>query len=200
MRGQAVNIVLAAALVVSLAAHWYVRQPAVHPNLEYMPTMVRGPAYESYESNPNFADRLTQRPPVAGTIARDAMPLGYAATPADAVRAGNELTNPFSASDAEALARGRLTYERYCVPCHGVTGVGDGPIVARGFRRPPTLLRAFTRSMKDGQLFHIVTFGRGAMPGHAAQIPVDDRWKALLHVRALQSAAPQPGLPSPSAE
>jgi mono/diheme cytochrome c family protein len=30
--------------------------------------------------------------------------------------------------DKEASARGRLTYERYCVSCHGKTARGDGPL------------------------------------------------------------------------
>lgn len=191
MRGHRMNVALLVVLLASLGAHWYVRRPAMYLNVEFFPDMARGPAFSPYEGNPNFADGMTLRPPVAGTIARGMTPLGYGPTAVDAMRAGNELTNPFTAADRRALDRGKVTYERYCEPCHGAAGVGDGLVVERGFRKPPTLLRPFTRQMKDGQMFHLVTFGRGAMPGHGSQIPVDDRWKALLHVRALQSAPAQ---------
>jgi mono/diheme cytochrome c family protein len=37
--------------------------------------------------------------------------------------------------DKEASAKGRLTYERYCVSCHGKTARGDGPL-AKDLRVP----------------------------------------------------------------
>jgi hypothetical protein len=43
--------------------------------------------------------------------------------------------------------------------------------------------------MKDGQLFHVVTYGQGNMPAHAAQLSQDDRWQVILHLRSLQQAA-----------
>ncbi len=47
--------------------------------------------------------------------------------------------------------------------------------------------------MKDGQMFHILTYGQANMPSFAAQLSEDDRWNAILHVRTLQG----PYLPSP---
>ena len=38
-------------------------------------------------------------------------------------------------------------------------------------------------------MFHVLTFGQKNMPGYAAQITTDDRWKAILHVRELQRPA-----------
>jgi mono/diheme cytochrome c family protein len=32
--------------------------------------------------------------------------------------------------DAGSLAKGELAYVRYCVSCHGKTGLGDGPLAA----------------------------------------------------------------------
>ena len=34
------------------------------------------------------------------------------------------------APDSAALAKGRLTYQRYCVSCHGATAKGDGPLAS----------------------------------------------------------------------
>src|SRR3546814_4214081 len=39
------------------------------------------------------------------------------------------------------LAVGRDSYGGYCAPCHGKKGLGDGPVVEKGFPRPPALLR-----------------------------------------------------------
>ena len=112
-------------------------------------------------------------------------PLGFGPSVVEGMRAGNELLNPISAGDPEALERGRIVYRRYCELCHAPDGKGSGPISRHGFPAP-TLHREFARQMKDGQMFHLVTFGRGAMPGHGSQIPVSDRWKVVLHVRVLQ--------------
>jgi hypothetical protein len=43
--------------------------------------------------------------------------------------------------------------------------------------------------MRDGQLFHVVTYGQGNMSGYASQIGEDDRWRAVAHVRHLQRSA-----------
>jgi cytochrome c5 len=190
---HAVNAVLAALVVGTAGMNWYVRQPIADRALEFAPDMVRSPAFEAYEANANFPDGMTLRAPVAGTIARGHAPLAYGPSAIDAMRAGNELANPFSAGDAAAVERGQVVYVRYCEVCHAADGSGGGPVIDSGFRKPPSLLRPFTRQMKDGQLFHLATYGRGLMPAHGAQITVPDRWKAVLYLRRLQQGAPAAG-------
>ena len=186
LMGHVLNLGIFALLIATIGANIVIRQPITVPNVEYFPDMARGPGFGTYEPNPNFPDGKTLQAPVVGTIARGFPPLGYGPNGADNLRAGAELTNPFSLNDKAALERGTVVFERYCVPCHGPKGAGDGLVVEHGFRRPPNLTRAFTRQMKDGQLFHLATFGRGAMPAHGSQIPANDRWKAVLHLRVLQ--------------
>jgi mono/diheme cytochrome c family protein len=183
---RALNVGLAAALIVSLGVNWYVRRPAAQPNMELAQRMARDPGFNTFDPNANFSNGMTLRTPVAGTIPRGLPPLGFGPSVVEGVRAGNELANPFSLDDRPAVDRGRIVYSRYCELCHAADGKGAGPVSEHGFRAPPTLHRPFTREMKDGQIFHLVTFGRGAMPGHAGQIPVNDRWKVVLHVRVLQ--------------
>jgi mono/diheme cytochrome c family protein len=187
-RRDALNVGLAAALVASLGVNWYVRRPPAYPNLELAQTMARDPRFNTFEPNANFSNGMTLRTPVAGTIPRGFPPLGFGPSVVEGMRAGNELMNPFSPDDPAALARGRIVYSRYCELCHAADGTGAGPLSAHGFRAP-TLHRPLTRQMKDGQIFHLITFGRGAMPGHAGQIPVNDRWKVVIHVRDLQQRA-----------
>jgi mono/diheme cytochrome c family protein len=82
--------------------------------------------------------------------------------------------------------RGADLYATFCTPCHGAAGAGDGAVVKRGFPAPPSLLAARAVDMKDGQLFHIVTYGQANMPGYASQIDEDDRWRVVAHVREMQ--------------
>ena len=58
--------------------------------------MKYSPAWASFEANSDLPDGRVLQPPPAGTIARGELPLHYAATKEDAVRAGEELRNPYT--------------------------------------------------------------------------------------------------------
>jgi hypothetical protein len=60
----------------------------------------------------------------------------------------------------------------------------------RGFQPPASLLTQRARDMKDGQMFHVITYGQKLMPSHAAQLPVADRWRLVRHIRGLQERLP----------
>jgi mono/diheme cytochrome c family protein len=105
--------------------------------------------------------------------------------------------------DKAAIARGQQRYDIYCSVCHGATGNGDGMIARRGFNKP--LPASFNqdrlRQAPVGHFFDAMTNGWGAMPSYASQIPVEDRWKIIAYIRALQlsqmPAQPQ-GAPAPA--
>ncbi|HLH73072.1 MAG TPA: cytochrome c [Chloroflexota bacterium] len=84
------------------------------------------------------------------------------------------------------LDRGRERYDIYCAPCHGRTGDGDGPVVARGFSTPPTFHSDRLRQAPVGHLFDVITNGYGDMPDYKEQIPPRDRWLIVAYIRALQ--------------
>src|SRR5262249_59591169 len=111
-------------------------------NYEFMPEMVRSPAYETYKLNANFENGMTLQAAQPGTIPRGPLPLHYESTIEDAVRAGEDLRNPFSAKDTDALARGATVYKNFCSACHGPGGKGDGQVPQRGIPPPASLLAA----------------------------------------------------------
>jgi len=86
------------------------------------------------------------------------------------------------------LARGRERYDVFCSPCHDRAGTGNGMIVQRGYRRPPSLHDERLRAAPDGHFFDVMTNGFGVMPRYAAQVPVADRWAIVAYVRALQTS------------
>jgi mono/diheme cytochrome c family protein len=202
------NVVLAVVLVLVLMLTVISRVDYSRPNIEILPDMKYTPAFTSYAENPNFSNGRTLQAPVPGTIARGTLPLHYEATEADALRAGEELQNPFSvatsATDARpqdqaadpapelrlSVVRGGAHYRVFCISCHGPIGAGDGPIPQRGFPPPPSMLTGKSLQMKDGQLFHIVTFGQGSMAGFAGQLSPVERWDVINYVRSLQPSAP----------
>jgi len=86
----------------------------------------------------------------------------------------------------EVLERGRERFEIFCTLCHGYTGEGDGMIVRRGFRKPPSYHEPRLQQARVGYFFRVMTEGYGAMPSYRAQVPVQDRWAIAAYIRALQ--------------
>jgi mono/diheme cytochrome c family protein len=142
------------------------------------------PRFKPYAKSDFFADKRSARPLVDGTIARghlreDAvLYTGKAAgKPADAF--------PFPVT-ADVMARGRERFDIFCSPCHGRTGTGDGMIVRRGYRKPPSFHEDRLRQAAPGYTYDVITNGFGAMPDYAQQIPVRDRWAIVAYITALQ--------------
>jgi mono/diheme cytochrome c family protein len=142
------------------------------------------PKYIPLRESTFFNDARSARPFVAGTVARgqlheDALLYTGKVNNADAT------VFPF-AIDARRMARGQERFNIYCSPCHGRTGLGDGMIVRRGYRRPPTFHQDRLRDAPVGHFFDVITNGFGAMPDYAAQVKVEDRWAIAAYIRALQ--------------
>jgi mono/diheme cytochrome c family protein len=131
-----------------------------------------------------FADVRSARPLVEGTVARDHLrddPLLYTGK----VDGTDSTVLPFPV-DSTLMARGQERFNIYCSPCHGRTGMGDGMVVRRGYRHPPSLHDPRVRDAPVGHFFDVMTNGFGAMPDYAAQVPVRDRWAIAAYIRALQ--------------
>ncbi len=86
----------------------------------------------------------------------------------------------------EVLERGRDRFNIYCTPCHGMSGDGDGMIVQRGFRRPPSYHIERLRTAPVGHFFDVITNGLGAMYPYGYRVPPRDRWAIIAYIRALQ--------------
>jgi mono/diheme cytochrome c family protein len=98
-------------------------------------------------------------------------------------------TFPFPVT-VEVLNRGQERYQIFCSLCHGATGAGDGMIVRRGYKQPPSYYTETLRSAPVGHFFDVMTNGWGSMPSYAQQIPVQDRWAIVAYIRALQLSHP----------
>jgi mono/diheme cytochrome c family protein len=150
---------------------------------------------------------MASRMPVAGTIPMGTIPqndqaksdayvYGYtyqhhfANTDEDKAKAGAMLKNPY-ASTPEVLKQGENAYNTYCSVCHGKGGLGDGPLIIRAdgsdgaFKAIPPAYAERLASLRDGEIFHSITYGKGMMGGHASQVSASDRWKIILYIKKL---------------
>jgi mono/diheme cytochrome c family protein len=145
------------------------------------------PKYQPLEASSFFADGAASRPLPANTVARGQLKddtLLYTG------KVGDDPATDFPfALDAAVMARGRVAYDAFCSHCHGLTGGGDGVVVQRGYTKPPVLYDERVKGLAAGHIFDVITSGFGAMPDHASQIKVTDRWAIVAYVRALQRSA-----------
>ncbi len=146
--------------------------------------MYNQPRYEALEASDFFDDGRSSRPLVPGTVQ-------YGAPPADDVlftgRNGGELATELPMELTAALVeRGQERFNIYCSVCHSRTGDGNGMIVQRGYRQPPTLHSDRLRGVPIGHFFDVMTNGFGAMPAYSLQVKPEDRWAIAAYIRVLQ--------------
>ena len=98
------------------------------------------------------------------------------------------------------IKRGQQQFGVHCAACHGSSGRGGQGEGAYGIVgtynlsvAPGNLTGDVVRSQPDGQLYHTIANGKGAMPGYGHQVKVPDRWAVIAYVRVLQYAQNPPG-------
>ena len=178
---------VAAALAVALAALGCEQGSA-----EWFPQMKKQLAVQAFE------DRAGWLPP-EGAVSVDGGP-----EPAIGrldVAAADALVNPTDPRDFRSLQNGEKQYTTFCLPCHGATGLGDGPVSATHAQRPGPFggifpLVGLTTSRSDGYLYNVIRLGSGGTPGFRMpsydHIPPRDRWDVVNYVRYLDRKGGRP--------
>ena len=142
------------------------------------------PRFKPLAMSDFYTDLRSARPPVEGTVARGQLHEdSYFYTGKIGGNPGDYL--PFPAT-REVLERGQQRFNIYCAPCHSRIGDGNGMIVQRGFKQPPSYHIERLEKAPLGYFFDVMTNGFGAMPSYAGQIPERDRWCIVAYIRALQ--------------
>ena len=146
--------------------------------------MANQPRYDPLETSDFFADGMSARPRIAGTVAR-----GELSTDPffDTGKINGALANgyPFAVT-REVIDRGHQRYDIYCSECHGRVGDGNGMIPSRGYRRPPSFHTETLRTRPTGHFFDVITNGFGAMPPYKTMVSPRDRWAIVAYIRVLQ--------------
>lgn len=100
------------------------------------------------------------------------------------------ILNPRRAS-LESIENGKQQFLRFCQPCHGAGGVGDGPVSVTSAQRGPLMgvlpiagPGSIANVRSDGHLYTTIRYGRRRMPSYA-RIPSQDRWDIVNYVRYL---------------
>lgn len=143
-----------------------------------------------------FADGMTSRPVVKGTIAHgklrddDAFYTGKVnGKMIEKVPAQQAMDMLKLKTYKEFLEKGRERFTIYCTPCHGQLGNGKGMIAQRGLelRRPVGDYHTDRlREMPVGHFYDVITNGYGVMFSYASRVEPAERWAIVAYIRALQ--------------
>jgi mono/diheme cytochrome c family protein len=142
------------------------------------------PRYKPLAGSDFFSDGRSARPMVEGTVARGHLRIDEARYTG---KINGEDVEQFPIPIAkEDIERGEIRFNIYCTPCHGRLGDGNGMVVLRGFRQPPSYYSERLTVAPVGHFFDVISDGYGAMPSYASRVQNDDRWRIIAYIRALQ--------------
>lgn len=83
-------------------------------------------------------------------------------------------------------AKGKASYDTYCVSCHGATGKGDGPAGAALNPKPRNLAdKAYLATLTDEHLLKVITDGGAAI----GKSPLMAPWKGTLKDQEIKDVA-----------
>lgn len=141
--------------------------------MQYFPDMADTPGIKTQA---NYID------PPEGSVARTA--ILYPDTPEEAEQI---LKNPLvgQSDEAKHAEEGKELFRKFCSPCHGNDGKGNGSIVDK-FPRPPDLTQDLYKNRQDGFFFYRITFGSALMPSYGHAITAKERWQIVLNIRNKQ--------------
>ncbi len=163
-----------------------------HPGYIWYPDMFTSIAWEPLDEAPFGQDSAMRFYPPEGVIPYGAEQItdGYYKytipnTP-EGYDQAKAIHNPLPKTE-EVIAKGKHLYEIYCSPCHGVTGEGNGKVVEiGGFPPPPTYYQDRIYALADGQIFHVITYGKNLMGSFRYQLSPKERWAMVHYIRHLQ--------------
>jgi mono/diheme cytochrome c family protein len=146
--------------------------------------MFNQPKVRPLQSSTFFADGRASRPLPEDTVARGdlrADELLYTGR----IGGAEADTFPFPVTKS-VLDRGQERFDIFCSPCHGRSGYGDGMIVQRGFKAPPSFHTDRLRQAPAGHFVDVMTNGFGVMYDYRSRVAPEDRWAIAAYIRALQ--------------
>lgn len=154
------------------------------------------PRYKPLAYTQFFGDARSARPTIDDTVARGQLRIDTARYTGK--ENGKDINYfPIQITPAD-IKRGQERFNIYCSPCHGMTGEGNGMIVRRGLRQPPSYYDDRLRDAPVGHFFDVMTNGYGAMYSYASRVASDDRWRIAAYIRTLQASVPAGAQGSPA--
>ncbi|HEY4911780.1 MAG TPA: cytochrome c [Methylomirabilota bacterium] len=94
--------------------------------------------------------------------------------------------NPVPAT-ADSIRKGGNLYVVYCTPCHGASGKGNGPVVAKYVPTPDLSNPDLQKGRTDGYWQSYLSVGGAVMPSYGESLSAEERWDVVNYLRTLAS-------------
>lgn len=159
------------------------------PRNTYMPDMAYSRAYEAYDQhNLKQAGINYVNHPVDGTIKRGDLFAYTLTNDSNGYNMSASVKDPLPPLDSVQMLEAQRLFNINCAICHGVNMDAQGPLAVSGKVGGIANLKleAYT-SKTEGQMFHVVTYGKGNMGSYAAQLDRKQRWMVVQYVKATQA-------------
>lgn len=119
--------------------------------------------------------------------------LALATTTISAQRRGGDpkaraMKNPVAAT-ATSINAGRALYGKNCRHCHGLKGLGDGPLAPKNPRPASLIDDKWDHGSSDGEIFAVIWNGAPApnseMKGMKGTLTEKDVWSIINYLRSI---------------
>lgn len=184
---------LATLLVISCDDH-------TKPGRIYMPDMAFSRAYETYSDQSNLSSKginFNNRP-VSGTVSRgEEMPYHLQNDSTGYARSA-DVADPLPRLNETEMTEAERLFLINCAICHGTALDGNGPLYKGGngpFAAKPAVLvgDAKIEALREGTLYHVMTYGKNLMGSYASQLNRKQRWMIAQYIKMKQQQAKGPG-------
>lgn len=96
------------------------------------------------------------------------------------------MKNPYVGNKMDTKM-GKMFFDKFCKSCHGSKGLGNGARAAQLNTFPGDFSSAQFQSYSDGELFYIITVGRGEMESYSKKITDQENiWGVINYLRTLK--------------
>lgn len=167
----------------------------------YMPDMTYSRAYETYGYNNVHGEYDTLKArrihytatPVSGTIARGDMASNTTISGDSGYVKSTSVANPLASINLSPtqMKEAERIYLVNCAICHGSKLDGNGPLWKGGDgpypAAPRNLLDDYSKALADGQMYQVITHGKGLMGSYASQLHPEQRWWVVNYIRSKQN-------------
>ncbi len=147
-----------------------------------LPTVVMGwPWSRDLMNQPSIKP---QEPPI-NTYPKDSVPVGGPWTKVANRDAADSIPDPVPATP-QSIAMGHALFMIYCLPCHGRSGKGNGPVGKIFATQPADLSSDYVRhDLSDGWIWGTITFGSYIMPRYGYDMSPTERWDVVNFIRRI---------------
>ena len=155
---------------------------------DWFPQMKWQKAVQAFEEV-TYDDQRQGFAPPEGTVPID----GGEAPVSNIIDAASDvLVNPRLAN-LDSIQNGQVQFARFCSTCHGMQGLGDGPVSVTGEINGPLAgvlavagPTSIARIRSDGHIYTTIRYGRRRMPSYN-RIQSRDRWDIVNYLRYLEN-------------